>query len=62
MEMSDNRVVTVYVWYEGSIINSYDVSGRTTGDSIIAVKKIIEEEADPNMPIDQISYSYEEKV
>lgn len=54
-------MVIVFIWKNGVVVDSYDVSGRTVDEALIAVKDIVESELPPDVPKEAYSYSYSEK-
>ena len=53
-------MVIVSVLKDGVEIDSFDVSGRTVEEALLAVKNIVEEELPVEIPLSSISYSYSE--
>lgn len=51
----------VFVWYKGSVIDSFDVSGKTKEGAIRWVKSVIGMHHGDNAPYEEFTYTVSEK-
>jgi len=54
-------MLTVFVWYKGRVVDSFDVSGKTEEGAIRWVKSIIGMHHGDNAPYAEFTYTTAEK-
>lgn len=55
-------MMTVFVWYDGRVVDSFDVTGKTKEGALRWVKSIIGMHHGDNAPYHLFTYTVEEKA